>query len=418
MPRKNWEMQHPPNIAIQEVWTIPPGLPVLLKLATWAPLGHMPSWRWENRPHLQLSPIISFSKVQIAAVPHFAPTCCGHPEGRQPNWNQCYRHCPEFQRHYALFYSFWDCWVGFPFHRETVKVWALEFETVIVTKRLKEATTVGERRLPYMVPRLDVTKKSNSLKFSICPCKLTLPTVSRFPVRWNLFPSLTWIKSTIFCIFCWYEIWMGNAFPKGHLQYIKNQSRIQVSWNQILGSSLSDTQKNLYVHPFSLFFISSSSAPSQEPLTRTFAQKRAYPSSGKISSAVLHVRNASRRPHTELLTQAVEGTNPRPPGPRWGSGELCRGYGGCTQAQAVPWNPGAPFWGWKRDGWQVSLQGMGRQRFPEMRIKSQRQEASGGRGVGGETQHLPSLLLCFLVVTVVMTTMMTSVTMAIIIVVI
>lgn len=59
------------------------------------------------------------------------------------------------------------------------------------------------------------------------------------------------------------------------------------------------------VHSLPLFITSSSSALSQEPLTRTsFVQKIADPGSEKTDSALLHVRNNSKRPHTQLLIQA------------------------------------------------------------------------------------------------------------------
>lgn len=104
-----------------------PGLCVLLKLATRALRGHKPSRSSERKLCLQLSPIISSSQAQAVAPANFAPTCCGHQDDRQPNWNHL-----EFPRHCTLFYSFRDCWVGFSVPRGK----NAESKTVNARKRL------------------------------------------------------------------------------------------------------------------------------------------------------------------------------------------------------------------------------------------------------------------------------------------
>ena len=117
-PRKNWEMQD------KRFWQ--------------TVQGSRSFWGWQlgsacTQAFLKLrtqaaSPAqpnnYLFPGTGHAAPTNLAPICCGCQDGMWPNWNQCCqvscRHCPEFQRHYALFYSSWDCSVGFLFHGDLV----------------------------------------------------------------------------------------------------------------------------------------------------------------------------------------------------------------------------------------------------------------------------------------------------------
>lgn len=98
-------VSHPSSTSA--VWTrdnrwSPPGLSKLLKVATWALLGHI---------CLSLG-TQAISSTQPKASTNVTSTCCGYQDGRQPigaNTSMCPAHCLEFQRLYCQFCDFWGC---------------------------------------------------------------------------------------------------------------------------------------------------------------------------------------------------------------------------------------------------------------------------------------------------------------------